>query len=401
MRRDPSKREFSRNKIKRLSDALLTINTMGFHVSVLDSFIDILRHDFELETITVLSRVKNRLTTYAHHSDKKQPVFPLHQFEGYTEYTFLPQDQVGPLQQYDALLPIWSEGHLQTIFLLSDAKDEVNRLSILIKEADYIKTWGLILANAYKNARQLRLKAKELKHQNELDLARQIQHSLLPKQLSGFEHLEAEVHYRSLGKVGGDYYNILEVTPGRYFICIADASGKGISASLMITYMQSALNALILEANSLDRVIKRLNHLLFEKSEGDQFVTGFFGLYESQKGTLQYHNCGHPPVLLCKENECIPLEGTAPGLGMVNDIRSSEIRQVECTTGHQMLLYTDGVSDYFEFMKKNPQRSLEKIMSSTSTVSEAVGTVVQTINNVGKEPTGNEDDTTILGIRLK
>ena len=96
--------------------------------------------------------------------------------------------------------------------------------------------------------------------------------------------------------IGGDYYDYIPVDKKRFIICIADVSGKGIPAALLMSNFQASLRTLIRQTNDLKEIVSELNHLTYENAQGEHFITFFIAMYDKSKHTLTYINAGHNPA---------------------------------------------------------------------------------------------------------
>jgi sigma-B regulation protein RsbU (phosphoserine phosphatase) len=146
---------------------------------------------------------------------------------------------------------------------------------------------------------------------HEMSIAKQVQEKLLPQQappLATLDYTGACVQART---VGGDYYDFLDLGPGRLGLVLADIAGKGISAALLMANLQANLRsqyALALE--DFGRLIQSVNRLFHDSTSGRHFATFFFGYYDDATRCLRYANCGHnPPVVLRADGNIEPLSG--------------------------------------------------------------------------------------------
>src|SRR5690606_35979043 len=98
----------------------------------------------------------------------------------------------------------------------------------------------------------------------------------------------------------GDYYDFIETRPGEFLWCIADASGKGVSAALLMANLQAGLRAWASVEMDLAKIIAKLNEIVVSNTKGERFITLFLGVYNEQTQRLRYVNAGHnAPVLIC------------------------------------------------------------------------------------------------------
>ncbi len=180
----------------------------------------------------------------------------------------------------------------------------------------------------------------------EMEIARQVQAKLLPQQAPALATLDCAGNCIQTRAVGGDYYDFLDLGAGRLGLVLADISGKGISAALLMANLQANLRsqyALALE--DIPRLLRSVNHLFYKNTETQHYATAFFAVYDEETRTLRYVNCGHnAPMLLRASGEAERLEGTATVLGLFEQW-DCEVGQRRLFPGDVLAIYTDGVTE--------------------------------------------------------
>lgn len=182
--------------------------------------------------------------------------------------------------------------------------------------------------------------------QQELQIARAVQSKLLPQQappLATLDYAGACIQARA---VGGDYYDFLDLGPGRVGFVLADIAGKGISAALLMANLQASLRSLYPGADrELPRFLHSVNHLFVKNTEVTHYATVFFGVYDDASRKLLYANCGHnPPLLLRANGEVERLNATATVLGLFEPWDCS-VAEIQLSSGDILAIYTDGVTE--------------------------------------------------------
>ncbi len=179
----------------------------------------------------------------------------------------------------------------------------------------------------------------------ELLRAREIQESLLPKvipQLPGFEVASA---WQPARAVGGDYFDVLKLSEARLAICIADVSGKGVPAALLMANVQASLRATVRDMDSPARVCSIINGMLCETIAADKFVTFFCGVVDAEARTFRYCNAGHPYPILVSSGAVQTLDqGGGAVLGVFPAWKYEEAT-VGLSSGDRLLLFTDGITE--------------------------------------------------------
>ena len=178
----------------------------------------------------------------------------------------------------------------------------------------------------------------------ELQRAREIQESLLPKvipQLPGFEVASA---WQPAHAVGGDYFDVLKLGENRLAICIGDVSGKGVPAALLMANVQASLRASVRDLDSPARVCSIINRMLCETIAADKFVTFFCGVLDATSCTLRYCNAGHPYPMLVSSGAVRTLDQGGSVLGFFPAWTYQE-SSVGLGSGDRLLLFTDGITE--------------------------------------------------------
>jgi len=201
---------------------------------------------------------------------------------------------------------------------------------------------------ALENLRLARAIAERLEAERsaarELEIARDVQTMLLPRRAPALASLDYAGACIQARQVGGDYYDFLYLGPGRLGLVLADISGKGISAALLMANLQASLRSHYAQApDDLPRVLRAVNQSFFESSATSRYATLFFGVYDEQRAALRYVNCGHPPpVLLASDGSIERLPPTAPVIGLF-DRWSCDTRDVHLKCNDTLVMFTDGV----------------------------------------------------------
>jgi sigma-B regulation protein RsbU (phosphoserine phosphatase) len=179
---------------------------------------------------------------------------------------------------------------------------------------------------------------------DELRIAGQVQRKLFPHKSPSLGTLQYSAYCRQAGPVGGDYYDFLDLGPGRLGLALADISGKGVAAALLMANLQASLRSRRGQAwDDLPGVIQSVNHLFCESTEHERYATLFFGCYDDAGRTLRYVNCGHyPPLLVRAEGSVTRLDSTATVLGLFDRVEVA-VGQVELASGDVLAIFSDGV----------------------------------------------------------
>ncbi len=241
-------------------------------------------------------------------------------------------------------------------------------------EADLEFGAGLVAqaSVAFENAWHFAETLEKKKIEQELEVAAGIQRDLFPKQIPAMQQTEIAARNRQARQVGGDYYDILPVgMPGPaqpHLLCVADISGKGVSASLLMANIQATLRAVVTQDLPLPELAARTNDLLWASTPPNKYATAFFLRYEPVTGECVYVNGGHCDGIVLRASgdvQMLPTTGLPVGLFPKKKFEQAAFTMA---AGDTLLLYSDGVSeandkDYNEF-------GMERLVASLRAVAD-------------------------------
>lgn len=194
------------------------------------------------------------------------------------------------------------------------------------------------------NARLIEEEREKRRLEQELRIARDIQKALLPVTLPSEGWLIAKGHSEASSQVGGDYYDIVQVAPGKWVAVVADVSGKGVAASLLASLLQGAF---FLGSDSevcLPRTLRRINRYICERSSHSRFAT-VFALVLSEDGNMRWSNAGHCPAILARGSGKVEwLQPNSVPVGLFDDTEFAE-DACRLLPGDKLVIYSDGVSE--------------------------------------------------------
>jgi phosphoserine phosphatase RsbU/P len=180
--------------------------------------------------------------------------------------------------------------------------------------------------------------------EQEIERAREIQQSLLPKQIPQLAGLEVAGAWQPARRVSGDYYDVFKLDGPRLAICIADVVGKGVSAALLMANVQAAVHAFAGGSETPAGLCAKVNTLLCENLATCKFVTLLYGVLDGETRTLQYCNAGHLYPILISSGASRTLDEGGAALGVFPSWRYQDAA-VELRSGDRLLLFTDGITE--------------------------------------------------------
>ncbi|MBF0349712.1 MAG: SpoIIE family protein phosphatase [SAR324 cluster bacterium] len=245
-------------------------------------------------------------------------------------------------------------------------------------------------------------KLEEQRFAEELEQARQTQKSIFPATLPEIPEVNVACRFVPFSKIGGDYYNILDLGSGKYGFVIADVTGHGISAAL-IAFMVSTVFRNAVEAGNTRHVLKTMNDFLVNKLEEGKFVTVVYAIYDAVHHTFTYSNGGHYPVIRIQGSTGSIQQLTQFGLpiGIFREAHYME-ETIELTAGDKILFYTDAIVEV-----QDPQNNMPG-MNGILTQLELhhhlpMEKLIQELYEYGLQYSaqrGYQDDLTLMGFEL-
>lgn len=203
-----------------------------------------------------------------------------------------------------------------------------------------------IMAVAIENKRLFKRQLDQERLKREMELAVQVQNMLMPHELPQNAQYEFAGIYQPHEGVGGDYYDFFEVSKDEIAFCIADISGKGIAAALLMSNFQANLQTLVHRKYlSVKKFTNRLNSLVLRTTQGDKFITFFIARYHVRKKRLRYLCAGHNPPFMYMKGKIHRLDKGCTILGAFPKIPEIEFGEIFLEEDALFLLYTDGLTD--------------------------------------------------------
>jgi len=209
---------------------------------------------------------------------------------------------------------------------------------------ELLQTLALEASTILENARLLEEERAKQRIEEELDIARQIQTSLLPTELPSSGWFRAAGSSIPSHQVGGDYFDVREINSDAWSVVVADVSGKGVSSALLASFLQGAFLLASDSADSIPSMMGRMNLYLLERTKGEKYATVFYGIIE-RNGAFHWSNAGHcAPMVVHADGRVTTLATTGLPIGMIEGAQY-EREDLALTAGDKVVLYSDGLTD--------------------------------------------------------
>lgn len=249
----------------------------------------------------------------------------------------------------DIIVPVYNNNeHLAFIFI-GDIEEEGEGMSPVLKHLNFIQTISSIIIVAIENIRLFNESLVQEALKKELELAAKMQKMLIPdnSQMPKNPKIIVNGFYYPHYEVGGDYYDCIRLSETKTGFCIADVSGKGISAAILMSNFQASLRALFTFDIELETLVKKLNSIVVINAAGEKFITLFVARYDHKSRVLEYINAAHnPPVLYnTATGETLHLRTSCVGIGMLDEIPAVQKSEIIIKDFSKIVCYTDGLSE--------------------------------------------------------
>jgi sigma-B regulation protein RsbU (phosphoserine phosphatase) len=269
----------------------------------------------------------------------------------------------------------------------------------------FIQALSNIIIVAIENKKLARKQLQQEAFRKELEIASDVQQFLFPEKLPYTELLKVEASYLPHDRVGGDYYDYIPINKNQFLICVADVSGKGIPAALMMSNFQAVLHTLLRQTPNLTDIIEALNFQVLENTKGEKFITFFAAIYDIRLKTMVYVNAGHnPPILWNKKNGLRLLEEGSTVLGAMHPLPFLNEGFITDLDDFFLFCYTDGLTETID--EDGKEYGLESLMTyfqKDHTYTKDLKVIHQDIIvalDKFKGKNGYHDDITILSCRV-
>jgi len=247
-------------------------------------------------------------------------------------------------QEFDKAIPVTHKEKLLAVVLVAS---DTNPGSAHDLNLTLVQALSNIIIVAIENKKLARRQLRQEALRKELEIAKNVQSFLFPKNLPYNDDLQVQAKYLPHHNVGGDYYDFIELPENKLFICIADVSGKGVPAAILMSNFQASLHTLLRKSTNLKEIVEELNYQIIKNANGENFITYFGAIYNRSLAELNYVNAGHNPPILIRDGELESLTEGTTILGTFNPLPFLSHGVVKNVKKFFFFAYTDGVTETF------------------------------------------------------
>lgn len=240
------------------------------------------------------------------------------------------------------IVPMEVRGKTKGIVLLGE---RINKQPYSESDIEFIYSIGSLAIISLENKRLFTEELEKRKLEEELDLAREIQQNLLPQSIPSFTNFDIAAVNMSSKQVGGDYYDIIDLDGNKFCAAIADVSGKGAPASLLMANIQAFLQVICREGFPIEESTGIINDLISANTSDGRFITFFWAVFDNENRRMTYVNAGHNPPLLIRDGNIIKLKSGGMILGVMETVIPYNSETVQLNKDDVLVLFTDGISE--------------------------------------------------------
>ena len=267
------------------------------------------------------------------------------EFKGIKEISTIDMDsgKTSLNHSFEIVIPVFHKTEPLAYVLIGDINEDESGMSAAIKHLPFVQTLTNLIIVAIENKKLAKENLRRAAMHRELELAWEVQRMLFPEKLPHNENLDMDAVYLPHQQVGGDYYDFIQINENEVAICVADVSGKGVPAALLMSNFQANLRILLHHIPNLPDLVRELNSKISVNAKGEKFITLFIAKYNMVTRVLHYINAGHNPPLVIDEDGANLLTVGCTGLGMFDELIKVREGIVNVAHGALLLCYTDGL----------------------------------------------------------
>ncbi|MCF8261422.1 MAG: SpoIIE family protein phosphatase [Melioribacteraceae bacterium] len=345
---------------------------------------DILESKFDEEKLTSLFQ-KNNCATIS------EPLFGDNLNNNYSGLT-----ETG----VEIVVPMLIKGKTKGLILVGRRR---NLQPFTKSDIEFVSSVGGLAIISIENASLFEETLEKQRLEKDLEIARNIQRNLLPDKIPNLNYAEIAAYNQSARQVGGDYYDVIKLDDKRTVVAIADVSGKGVQAALLMANLQAFLRAISKQNIDISEASNLINDLVSENTMGGSFITFFWGILDEDKKSFKYVNAGHNPPLHISQGKMAKLKTGGMIFGVMETLIPYKSETVSLSSGDSIILFTDGITEAMDVTKTeySDERLEELVLTKCkNSAQEIINSVVDDVK-LHTKGANQSDDITSLVIKIK
>ncbi|MDB9931137.1 serine/threonine-protein phosphatase [Flavobacteriales bacterium] len=306
--------------------------------------------------------------------------------------------------QFDIILPVFHKENALSYLLLGGIEED-EMMQFIETHLGFVQTLANVVSVAIETKNLAKELIKKKLEEKDMKIAAEMQKLLLPANLPSNHLIDIAGTYIAKNMVSGDYYDFIRINKNEYIFCIADVSGKGTSAAMLMSNFQATLRANVKynHANlTLKELVSELNTSVINAAKGEKFITFFIGYYNESNRKLKYVNAGHNFPILLHKGEIKELQTGCTPLGVFEELPSLESKVLTIEPNTIIVCYTDGMVEVENELKEQfeSERLAKGILANSClNMSEMNKALFREVNKF-KGENDYPDDTALLSLRI-
>jgi sigma-B regulation protein RsbU (phosphoserine phosphatase) len=302
------------------------------------------------------------------------------------------------LSSYDFSVPVLHKDNMLAFVLIGDCNMDPEFHE---NDLNFVQTLINVIVVALENKKLFKERMHRELLQRDIKLAIEVQNMLVPLHMPNDNSFEIGALYLPSQNISGDYFDFIRLNDHEFLWCIADVSGKGVAAALLMATLQATIRAAVSADCDLVDVVTRLNHVIVSNTNGERFITLFLAKYDQENREMQYINAGHHPSVLLMNDEAVFLRHGTTILGAFDELPFVNTQCIKLSDHSLIFNYTDGLvesadEDVFiaeeelvEYLKDNQYLQVDDLNEN----------VLKDIRS-SRKANMNTDDITLLSMKI-
>ncbi len=318
--------------------------------------------------------------------------------------TLIAESELKGFEDFDVMMPVYHKEKPLSYLLLGGISEDA-MLTFIQSHVGFVQTLANVVSVAIETKNLAKELLKKKLEEKDMKMAAEMQKLLLPSDLPSNNYIDISATYIAKNMVSGDYYDFIPINEDEYVFCIADVSGKGMSAAMLMSNFQATLRANVKYNHgnlTLIQLAKELNKSVINSAKGEKFITFFIGYYNKKSRELKYINAGHNYPILTHNDEIQELKIGSTALGIFDEMPSIESETIIINPNTVIVCYTDGMIEVENLQKEQFQTErLIKAVSKNSylNMSEMNKALFDEVDNF-RNGNSYPDDTAVLSLRI-
>lgn len=258
------------------------------------------------------------------------------------------------LRLFDIIIPVFHKDEPIAYALIGGIKDKED----IYNKIQFITTITNIIAVAIENKRLFKRQIRQERINKELELAKEFQQRLIPENIPKGDLYDIDTYYKPHFNIGGDYLDFMKFSEDKFSVVIADISGKGVAAALLMSNFQAMLQSLVFQYRDLETFVFALNQAVYRITKSDKFITFFIAEINTSTREMTYINAGHYPPLLYNGGELRELKTGSSVIGAFEKLPFINEERIKLEHDAFLFCFTDGLVD----LKNNAGHYYEESM---------------------------------------